>query len=144
MLQVALSFQNSVTYVRHFFKFQVCITNVHINYDFILSRSLISPNLYISWANMRYPDYQNKKLNFCMLNSFKDFHLCIKWAIMWHRDNQLRKNSVCACYCKQIKTSFAWIKEEYKIWIDNLCVSNDIYLLRHCCANHCWAVNSNV
>ena len=53
-----------------FFKFQVCITNVHIGYDFILSNSLNSPNLYINWATMWYPDYQNKKLNFCMLNSF--------------------------------------------------------------------------
>ena len=26
-----------------------------------------------------------------MLNSFKDFYLCIKEAIMWYPDNQLRK-----------------------------------------------------
>ena len=26
-----------------------------------------------------------------MLNSFKGFHLCIKQAIMWYRDNQLKK-----------------------------------------------------
>ena len=42
---------------------------------------------YIMW----YPDYQNKKLNLCMLNSFKDFHLCIKEAVMLYPDNQLRK-----------------------------------------------------
>ena len=65
--------------------------SVHINYDFILSKSLNSPNLYINWAIMCYPDYQNKKLNLYMLNSFKGFHLCIKWAIMWYPDNQLRK-----------------------------------------------------
>ena len=27
-----------------------------------------------------------------MLNSFKGFHLCIKWPIMWYLDNQLWKN----------------------------------------------------
>ena len=85
-------------------------TNVHINYDFILSKSLNSPNLYIIWANMWYPDYQNKTLSLRMFNSFKGFHLYIKWAIMWYLDNQLRKNSICAWYCKQIKTSFAGIK----------------------------------
>ena len=26
-----------------------------------------------------------------MLNNFKSFHLCIKQAIMWYPDNQLRK-----------------------------------------------------
>ena len=44
-----------------------------------------------NWANMWYPDYQNKKLNLCMLNSFKGFHLCIKWAIMLYPDKQLKK-----------------------------------------------------
>ena len=58
---------------------------------FILSRSLNSPNLNINWANMWYPDYQNKKLKLYMLNSFKGFHSCIKWAIMWYLDNVLRK-----------------------------------------------------
>ena len=101
-------FQNSikVAYVRCFLKFEVCTTNVQINYDFILSKSLNSPNLYINWANMWYPDYQNKKLNLCMLNSSKGFHLCIKWTTIIN----LGKNSICACYCKQIKTSFARIK----------------------------------
>ena len=80
-----------VTYVRHFFKFQVCTTNDHINYDIILSKSLDSPNPYINWANMWYPDYQNKKLSLCLLIGFKGFHLYIKWAIMWYPDNQLRK-----------------------------------------------------
>ena len=40
---------------------------------------------------MQYPDYQNKKLNLCMLSSFKGFHLNIKQAIMWYPDNELRK-----------------------------------------------------
>ena len=39
--------------------------------NFILSKGLNSPNLYISWV---------KILNLCMLNCFKDFHLCFKWA----------------------------------------------------------------
>ena len=93
MLLVAFSFQNSVkvTYVRYFFKFQVCTTNVYINYGFILSKSLNSPNLYISLGSMWYPDYQNKKLNLCMLNSFKGFYFCFERAIMWYSDNQLRK-----------------------------------------------------
>ena len=42
---------------------------------------------------MWYPDYQNNKLNLCMLNSFKGFHLCIKQAIMWCPDNQQRKKT---------------------------------------------------
>ena len=70
----------------------MCTTNVHINYDFIFSKGL--NNLFylcINWANMWYPDYRNKKLNFCKLNSFKDFYLCIKWSNMWYLDNQLRK-----------------------------------------------------
>ena len=68
-----------------------------------------SPNPYINRANMWYPDYQNKKLNLCILNSFKGFHLCIKWAITCYPDNQHKKNS-CACYWKQIKISFTRIK----------------------------------
>ena len=45
---------------------------------FILSKNFNSLNLCINRVNMCYPDYQNKKLNLCMLNYFKDFHLCIK------------------------------------------------------------------
>ena len=60
---------------------------VYIICDFILSKSLNSLNLYINWAYMLYPNYQNNK----KINSFKGFHLCIKWAIMWYLDNQLRK-----------------------------------------------------
>ena len=56
----------------------LCTTNVHINYVFILSNNLNSPNLYINWASMWYPDYHNRKLNLCMLNSFEGFHLYIK------------------------------------------------------------------
>ena len=40
---------------------------------------------------MRYPEYQNEKLNVCMLDSFKGFHLRITEAIMWYPGNQLRK-----------------------------------------------------
>ena len=42
---------------------------------------------------MWHPNYQNKKLNLCMLDSFKGFHLCIKQAIMWCPDNQHRKKT---------------------------------------------------
>ena len=54
MFQVSFSSQDSVkvTYVKHFFQFQVCTTNVQVNYDFILLKSLNSPNLYIDRANM--------------------------------------------------------------------------------------------
>ena len=93
MLQVEFSFQNSVkvTYVDFFLIRSVYTTNFHINYDFIFSKSINSPNLCINWANMWYHDYQNKKLKLCMLNSFKGFHLCMKWAIMWYHDNQFMK-----------------------------------------------------
>ena len=67
----------------------MCTTNVRINYGFIFSKSLNSPNLNISWANMWCPDYQNKKPNLRMLNSFKGFHLCMKQVIMWYPDNPL-------------------------------------------------------
>ena len=108
-------------------------TNVHINYDFILSKSLNSPNLYINWANMWYPDYQNKKLNLCMLNSFQ----CS--GVFIYASNKpmcgtliinLEKNSICACHCNQIKTSFARIKKECKVCISNLSMNSYIYLLR--------------
>ena len=38
-----------------------------------------------------------KKLNLCMLNSFKDFYLCIKQATMWYFYCQNNKSSICAC-----------------------------------------------
>ena len=41
----------------------------------------------------------------------------------------LGKNAICACYCKQIKTSFVRIKQEYKICISNLSMNNCIYLI---------------
>ena len=72
------------------------------SYDFIVSKSINSPNLYINWVKIWYPGYQNKNLNLCMLNSFKSF--CHTLII------SLVKNSICACYCKKIKTSFARIK----------------------------------
>ena len=102
----------------------MCTTNVHINYDFILSKSLNSPNLYINWANMWYPDYQNKKLNLCMLNSFKGFHLCIKWPIMWYLDNQLRKK-LNLCMLLQADKNIL-CKNQTRI--QNLIMNNYIYL----------------
>ena len=62
---------------------------------YFLSKSLNSPNLYISWACSivsRVFIYASNKL-FCGT-------LIIN----------LGKNSICACYCKEIKTSFARIK----------------------------------
>ena len=43
----------SKSHMLDIFQFQVCTTNVHINYDFILSKSLNSPDLYIyiSWLS---------------------------------------------------------------------------------------------
>ena len=75
MLQIAFSFQNSVnvTYLRHYLTLSVYYKcSYKCSYDLILSKNLNNPNLYINWACMWYPDYQNKKLN-----------LCIKWAILW-------------------------------------------------------------
>ena len=56
---------------------------------------------------MWYPDYQNKKLNICMLNSFKGFHLCIKQAIMWYPDNQHRKK-LNLCMLLQANKNILW------------------------------------
>ena len=61
---------------------------------------------------MWYPDYQNKKLNLRMLNSFKGFYLCIKKAIMWYPDNQLRKKLNLCMY--QIRTYLQESKKNTK------------------------------
>ena len=53
--------------------FQVWTTNLYINFDFIFSKCLNSPNLYINWTNMWYTDYQNKTPNLCMFNSSRVF-----------------------------------------------------------------------
>ena len=50
---------------------------------------------------MWYPDYQNKKLNLCILKSLKCFHLCIKWAIMWYLDNLKKTQFVHVTASKQ-------------------------------------------
>ena len=101
----------------------LCTTNVHINYDFIILKSLHSPNLYIIWANMWYPNYQNKTFNLCMLNSFKGFHLCIKWTIILWLDNQLSKN---INWCMLLQA----LLQEYKICNNNSSMNNYIYLPR--------------
>ena len=41
----------------------------------------------------------------------------------------LGKSLIYGCYCEQIKTSFARIKQEYKICISNLSMNNCIYLI---------------
>ena len=127
MLQVAFSFQNSVNVTC--WTFQVFTTIVDINYDFILSKNLNNLNLYTNWSNMWYPNYQNKKLNLYMLSSFKGF-ICASNKPLRTLIINLRKNSICACHCNHIKTSFARIKKEYKICISNLSMNNAIYLLR--------------
>ena len=114
------------SHMLEYFQLQVCPTNIHIKYDLILLKSLNSPNLYINWANMWYPDYQNKKLNLCMLNSFKGFHLCIKEAIMWYPDNQLRKklNS-----CNSIKQLMTYQNSLRNIYLLSLLLINSLFLI---------------
>ena len=87
---------------------KVCTSNFHINYDFILSKSLNSPNLYINWANMWHSEYQNKK--FSLFMQFQGFSFKHQISLMWYMIINLGKKSICTCYCKQIKTSFARIK----------------------------------
>ena len=43
----------------------MCTKNVHINYNFLLSKILNSPNSCIKRATMCYPDCQNKKVLIC-------------------------------------------------------------------------------
>ena len=97
----------SKSHMLDIFLISVCTTSFHMNYDFILSKSLYSPNLYINWAIMWYPDYQNKKLNLHMLNCFKVFIYASNKLFCGALIISLGKNSICACSCKQIKTSFA-------------------------------------
>ena len=110
--------------------FQVCTTNVHINYDFILSRILNSPYLYINWTNICYPAYQNKKLIWACSIVSRVFIYALNKRLCGTLIINVGKNSICACYCKQTKTSFARIKWEYKICISNLSMNNYTYLLR--------------
>ena len=88
----------------------VCTRNVDINYDFIFSKSLNSLNIYINWANMCYPDYQNKKLNCAWSIVSRVFIYASNEPLCGTLIVNLGKNSICACYSKQIKTSFARIK----------------------------------
>ena len=67
----------------------MCTTNVPINYDFILSKSLNSPNLYISRANMWYIDYQNKNLNLC--TNFSIYFKIILYSIYQKWQKFLKK-----------------------------------------------------
>ena len=59
-----------------------------------------------------------------MFNSFKGFHLLIKWAIMCYPDDQLRKK---LNFCMLLQEEYKW---EYKICINSLSMNNYIYLLR--------------
>ena len=112
----------------------MCTTNVHINYDFILSKSLNSPNLYFNWGNMWYSDYQNKKLSLCMFNSFKGFHSWIKWAIMSYPKVFSNKTSI---YCiirqqqfkkisyKRLLNYYFWKALSLKICLERLWVNQE-------------------
>ena len=128
MLQVAFIFQNSVktTDVRHFLISSVCTTNVHINYDFIFSKKIYT-SIELTCGTL----IIKIKISICACSivsrvfiyaSNKPF--CSTLII------NLGKNSICACHCNQMKTSFARNKYEYKIWIRYLSMNNYIYLLR--------------
>ena len=43
---------------------------------FFFSKILNSPNLYINWSNMWYPDYQNKNFNLCRLLQANENIIC--------------------------------------------------------------------
>ena len=92
--------QSHICYI--FLKFQVCTTNVQINYDFILSKSLNSPNLYTLIKIKNWICACSIVSRVFIYASNKP--LCGTLII------SLGKNSICAYYLKQIKTSFARIK----------------------------------
>ena len=65
-----------------------------------------------------------------MFNSFKGFHLCIKWAIMWYPDNQLSKKLNLYMLLQANKNIICNDQIRIQICINNLSVNNDLYLLR--------------
>ena len=87
-------------------------TNVHINYDFILSSNLHSPNLYINWADIWYPDYQNKKLNFCIwLAKWLSVRLRTKW--FWVRVQlQSLELTIYAILCRNVNILALWFYQQ--------------------------------
>ena len=64
-----------------------------------------------------------------MLNGFKSFHLCIKWAIMWYTDNQFEKKLNLCMLLQVNKNILCKNQREYKISIYKLSMKNYIYLL---------------
>ena len=63
-----------------------------------------------------------------MLNSFKSFHLSIKWAIMWYTDNQIMKK-LNLCMLLQVNKNIL-CKNQMRIQNSiNKFYSNYIYLL---------------
>ena len=93
----------------------MCTTDVHVNDDFILSESLNTPNLYINWGNMWYPVYQSRKNSICACSLVsRVFIYASNEPLCGTQIINIGKNSICACYCKQIKTSFSRMKWEYK------------------------------
>ena len=77
-------------------------TNVHVNYDFILSKSLNSPNLYINWAYLIIKI--KNSICACSIVS-RVFIYASNKPLCGTLIINLGKNWICACYCKQIKTS---------------------------------------
>ena len=92
------------------------ISSVYYKCSYKLSfhslKSLNSPNLYINWANMSYPDYQNKKNSVCACSvvSRVFIYASINPICGTLIINLAGKNLICTSYCKQIKTFFARIK----------------------------------
>ena len=54
---------------------------------------------------MWYPDYQNKNLNLCILNSFKGIIYASNKLLCRTLIIKLGNNRICVCYCNQMKTS---------------------------------------
>ena len=109
------------------------ISSVYYKCSYKLSKSLNCPNLYINWAHMWF-DLSSLIIKIknsicaCSIDSRVFIYVSNK-PLCGTLIINLGKNSICACYCKQIKTSFPRIKW-YKICLSNLSMNNYIYLLR--------------
>ena len=92
MMHLLLSVLQMIFLIRSLYvKSYSSASTSNTTFSFHSPKEFSSPNLYISWANMWCPDYQNKKRSLGILSSFKVSHLCIKWAIMCCPDSQIRK-----------------------------------------------------
>ena len=82
----------------------------YINYDSILSKSLNNPNLYINGLTCGTLIIKIKNSICACLIVSRVFIYASNKPLCSTLIINLGKNSICACYCKQIKTSFARIK----------------------------------